>query len=196
MTVRLPLALALVGLVSTGIFALAVTADADPDSAKSGEMQHYMPSDADRAAFLDARIAALHAGLELNADQEKLWPAVESAFRDAHKSMVEQRDEAMSEGRPSDPIAWLQRVSARQTARGAALKKFADAAAPLYAALNDDQKHRFPILLRAIHPGRFAMLDGFHGFGHDWRDHEDHHEDFDKDHDGPRGDSDDNSDDR
>ena len=40
----------------------------------------------DRAAFADARIAAVHAGLKLTADQEKLWPPVESrgaGFRQA-----------------------------------------------------------------------------------------------------------------
>ncbi len=39
----------------------------------------------DRAAFTDARIAAVHAGLKLNADQEKLWPPVETAVRDFAK---------------------------------------------------------------------------------------------------------------
>ena len=41
---------------------------------------HFGPED--RAAFLDARIAALKAGLELTADQEKIWPPLESAIRD------------------------------------------------------------------------------------------------------------------
>src|SRR5258708_32553468 len=36
----------------------------------------------DRAAFLDARIAALHAGLQLTPEQEKAWPAFERAYRD------------------------------------------------------------------------------------------------------------------
>ena len=40
----------------------------------------------DRAAFLDARIAALKAGLELSAEQEKNWPPLESAMRDLAKA--------------------------------------------------------------------------------------------------------------
>ena len=36
----------------------------------------------DRAAFVDARIAALKAGLELTPDQAKNWPAFEQALRD------------------------------------------------------------------------------------------------------------------
>ncbi|KTT15071.1 hypothetical protein SB14R_23945, partial [Pseudomonas oryzihabitans] len=42
---------------------------------------HTQMSQEDRAAFLDARIAAVHAGLKLTADQEKLWPPVEAAVR-------------------------------------------------------------------------------------------------------------------
>ena len=43
----------------------------------------------DRAAFLNARIAALKAGLELTSDQEKIWPAFEARcgiWSPAHQS--------------------------------------------------------------------------------------------------------------
>jgi hypothetical protein len=57
-------------------------------------------------------------------------------------------------------------------ARGEALKKLADAAAPLYASLNDDQKNRLPFLLHAARfhflGGRFAGNDGWRG-QNDWR---------------------------
>ncbi|HJZ21063.1 MAG TPA: hypothetical protein VJ226_08900, partial [Bradyrhizobium sp.] len=43
--------------------------------------EHARLSAEDRAAFADARIAAVHAGLKLTPDQEKLWPPVESAVR-------------------------------------------------------------------------------------------------------------------
>src|SRR6201986_4147321 len=43
----------------------------------------------DRAAFVDARIAAVHAGLKLTADQEKLWPPVEGAVRDLVKIRID-----------------------------------------------------------------------------------------------------------
>ena len=45
--------------------------------------QRQRPSAEDMAAFTDARIAALKAGLELTPDQEKNWPAFEQAVRDA-----------------------------------------------------------------------------------------------------------------
>ena len=55
-------------------------------------------------AFADARIAALHAGLKLNAEQEKNWPAVESALRDLAKQRQESMAARASAERPKDPI--------------------------------------------------------------------------------------------
>src|ERR1700691_5678174 len=46
-----------------------------------GAEQRHRPSAADMAAFTDARIAALKAGLELTPDQAKNWPPFESALR-------------------------------------------------------------------------------------------------------------------
>src|ERR1700758_2466919 len=65
-------------------------------------MHHMRMNPEDRAAFVDARIAAVHAGLKLNADQEKLWPPVEAAVRDFAKLRVDRanaRMKAMEEGR-------------------------------------------------------------------------------------------------
>src|ERR1700727_34920 len=58
------------------------------DSAQREEHGEGFSSE-DRAAFLDARIAALKAGLELNAEQEKNWPPLESAMRDLAKQRAE-----------------------------------------------------------------------------------------------------------
>ena len=57
----------------------------------------------------------------------------------------------------------------RMTQRAADLKKLADASAPLYASLNDDQKHRFVVLLQAMRPHHehFAAWHGHHGHGED-----------------------------
>ncbi len=191
MTKRLPLAFAFAALIGAGTF-MAVTAYADQDNdrtAADSDHARVAFSPADRAAFLDARLAALHAGLELSADQEKLWPAVESAFRDLHKTIADQREQAKSAPHAVDPIARLRRVSENQIARGEALKKLSDAAAPLYSALTDDQKRRLPILLHGTHLGfahrHFAMNEGDH---RDWGEHQERHDDFDRggheDHDG------------
>src|SRR5205085_10432265 len=44
-----------------------------------GMMGRFSPEDIE--AFADARLAALHAGLKLSPDQERMWPPVEEAIR-------------------------------------------------------------------------------------------------------------------
>ncbi len=115
----------------------------------------------DMAAFADARIAALHAGLKLNADQEKIWPPFEQSLRDLIKMRTD-GFAAMRERQPSsDPVMRLQRLADALSTRGAVLKRLADALAPLYQNFDDGQKRRFTILARFIRPNT-------HGFGM-WR---------------------------
>src|ERR1700761_5585556 len=101
-------------------------------------MQHSRLSPEDRAALVDARIAAVHAGLKLTADQEKLWPPVEAAVRDFVKLRIDRanarmkaRDDAQSGGeqKPDDnPVARLRERADNMAASAAAMKKIADAA--------------------------------------------------------------------
>ncbi len=109
----------------------------------------------DRAAFLDARIAALKAGLQLNADQEKNWAPLEAAMRDLAKERAarmaawrERREDNSAEASDMSPIDRLTRASERLTARAADLQKLAAAAKPLYDSLDDGQKRRFAVLFR------------------------------------------------
>jgi zinc resistance-associated protein len=123
-------------------------------SMSHGDARHAPPSAQDLAAFTDARIAALKAGLKLTAEQEKQWPAVEAALRELAKERAErmaarhearQRDDA---ARRPDTIERLRRGADMMGARAAALKQLADAAEPLYKSLDDSQKRRFSMLLR------------------------------------------------
>ena len=57
---------------------------------------HTRMSPEDRAAFADARIAAVHAGLKLTPDQEKLWPPVETAVRDFAKLRIDRANARMN----------------------------------------------------------------------------------------------------
>ncbi len=107
----------------------------------------------DRAAFLDARIAALKAGLELNAEQEKNWPPLESAMRDLAKQRAarlaawrERREAGDDETAEVSPIDRLTRASEFLSARAADLEKLAGAAKPLYDSHDDSQKRRFAVL--------------------------------------------------
>ncbi|BAL75109.1 Spy/CpxP family protein refolding chaperone [Bradyrhizobium cosmicum] len=122
-------------------------------------MRHMRMNPEDRAAFVDARIAAVHAGLKLNADQEKLWPPVEAAVRDFAKLRIDRANARMNAGpgdadKPEDPVARLRQRAEDMGATSTALKKIADAADPLYKTLDDGQKRRLAALTR--HRGPFG----------------------------------------
>jgi hypothetical protein len=138
----------------------------------------HRPSAADVAAFTDARIAAMKAGLELTSDQAKNWPAFEQAVRDmaqlridrikAREAQNQQQDQQQSQQQSQlpqmSPFDRLSRRADNMAKRSAALKKVADAGAPLYQSLDDAQKGRFVVLARMLrphHPG----LQGWRRFG-------------------------------
>jgi len=121
----------------------------------------WRPSAADINAFGDARIAALHAGLKLNAEQEKNWPAVESALRDLAKQRSEWFAARASADRPKNAVERLALRAEVMTQRGAAIKKLADVAGPLYKSLDEAQQHRFVVLAR-LGAHRFGGERGWH----------------------------------
>ena len=150
-------------------------------------MEHMRFSAEDRAAFADARIAAVHAGLRLTPDQEKLWPPVESAVRDFAKLRIDRAnarmkamDDAQNQQKEDDPVARLRERADNMAASASAMKKIADAADPLYKTLDDGQKRRLAVLTRH---GRFG---GEGGWRHRWmeRGSDRNH---DRDHDRDRG---------
>jgi len=121
----------------------------------------------DRAAYADARIAAVHAGLKLTADQEKLWPPVEAAVKEFAKLRIDRANARMnapkddsSQQTPDDPVARLRDRADNMATTATALKKIADAADPLYKTLDDGQKRRLAVLTH--------MDGGFGGRG-GWR---------------------------
>jgi Arc/MetJ family transcription regulator len=129
-------------------------------------MGHTRMSPEDRAAMADAKIAAVHAGLKLTADQEKLWPPVESAVRDLVKIRIDRakaREAAAAKGdepKP-DPVTRMRNRADQMAVTAAALKKIADAADPLYKTLDDGQKRRLAML---AHHGHHR------GGGEGWRE--------------------------
>ena len=144
------------------------------------EHRHYL-SPEDRAAFVDARIAALKAGLELTPDQAKNWPAFEQALRDMAKLRAERiaAREAREQNPSQTPIAPFDRLSQRadkMAKASAALKRIAETGQPLYMSLSDAQKERFQKLARMLRPhhhhmhARFEERRGWrdgHGYGRD-----------------------------
>ena len=159
-------------LAGTTVLAIAGAsfAFADQGPARHDRAPHWRMSTADITAFADARIAALHAGLKLNAEQEKNWPPMESALRDLAKQRTDQFEARKNAQAPADPVERLSRRANAIEQRGAALKKLAAAAAPLYQSLDDAQKHRFTVLAR-LGGQRFGQWRARHAWrGHDgWR---------------------------
>src|SRR4051812_12476006 len=146
---------------------------------------HFRMSAEDRAAFADARIAAVHAGLKLSPDQEKLWPPVEAAVKDFAKLRIDRanarmnamRDRDNRDRQPVDPVTRLRDRADAMGATAAALKKIADAADPLYKTLDDGQRRRLSVLTRM--EGRFG--------GGGWHHHRGFDRGSDRGFDGDRG---------
>jgi septal ring factor EnvC (AmiA/AmiB activator) len=130
-------------------------------------MHHMRLTPEDRAAMLDARIAAVHAGLKLTPDQDKLWPPVESAVRnfaklrmDRANARIKAREETQNKDQDTsdNPVARLRQRADDMAATSAALKSIADAADPLYKTLDDGQKRRLALL---THHGRTGGEGGW-----------------------------------
>lgn len=137
---------------------------------------HVRMNPEDRAAFADARIAAVKAGLKLTPDQDKLWPPVETAVRDFAKLRIDRANARMQARKDRDAerpkvdlVTRLHQRADNMATTAAALKKIADAADPLYKTLDEGQKRRLAVLTRM--EGRFG--------GEGWRRHR-HHGDSDR----------------
>jgi zinc resistance-associated protein len=140
------------------IAGVSAYAQQPPAGADSGRRPLFAPED--RAAFLDARIAALHAGLRLTAEQEKAWPAFEQAYRDLAATRDNRAFGARAEQQQEGPVQRIERRADALAARSAALRRYADALAPLYQSLDDGQKRRFGFLSRLERPRALAFLRG------------------------------------
>ncbi len=145
--------------------AFAASSDTTPPPSPMQRMERWTQ---DHAALLDAKLAGLKAGLKLTPDQQKLWDPFESSVRDAAKARedrmktrMEERQKGSDEAEKMSPVDRLDRMADRLSEGGASLKKVADAAKPLYASLDDGQKHVFGFLSRELmmmgHP-RMGMM--------------------------------------
>jgi len=106
----------------------------------------------------DVRIGLIKAVLQLTAEQEKLWPAVEDAIRSraagrqarlagAKARADEMRDRNTIENlRDRNPIDFLRRRADALTQRSAELKHLADAWQPLFQTLSVDQRQRLGLV--------------------------------------------------
>jgi hypothetical protein len=145
-------------IVAAGAMALFVSASplayAQTPSAAKPEQLNV----ADRNTLTDLRIDLVKAALQLTPDQQKLWPAVESAIRaraEDRKARLAKIAETVGKRadenpvdvlRNRDPIAFLQRRSEALAQRSADLDKLAEAWQPLYKTLSPEQRQRMAAL--------------------------------------------------
>ena len=111
-------------------------------------------NEADVAAVTDARVNVIKSTLQLTADQEKLWPAVEDAIRARARdrqtrlaNLQKEADELRGKSRVEilrdrNPIEFLNKRADALTQKAADLKKLAEAWQPLYQTLSPDQRQR------------------------------------------------------
>jgi hypothetical protein len=167
---------ALVALAGTSVV-YAQRHDNDLDRGSWWQRMHMTPED--RLAFVDARIAAVKAGLKLTPDQEKNWPAIESAVRDFAKLRIENANAKAADAKPAagadakadqvpqeDPVARLRQRADHMAAAAAGLKRIADAADPLYKTLDDGQKRRLAFLTKMGGEHRFEAWRERFGLSH------------------------------
>jgi LTXXQ motif family protein len=112
----------------------------------------------DQNTLTDLRIDLVKAALQLTPDQQKYWPAVESAIRgraEDRKARLAKIAETVGKRadenpvdvmRNRDPIAFLQRRSEALAQRSADLDKLAEAWQPLYKTLSPEQRQRMAAL--------------------------------------------------
>lgn len=113
---------------------------------------------ADRNTLTDMRVDLVKAALQLTPEQQKYWPAIESAIRASaedrrariakiQETVGRRADENRIEAlRNRDPVAFLQRRSQTLAQRSADLDKLAEAWQPLYGTLSQEQRQRMAAL--------------------------------------------------
>lgn len=151
----------------TGAAALALVSSVAVAQAPAAGAQRptQMPR-ADLDSLVDARMAAIPAGLKLTAEQQKLWPPVEQAIRAMAAERLtqwEQRRQAQPQNQPADFMTRIERRAEWVGQRAERLKALSMAVKPLWASLDERQKRILPILMRppgGMGGGRMAWRRG------------------------------------
>lgn len=162
-------ALAAFGVCASAFALSAAAAEGDQQPSRAERAGQWA---ADREVMLDAKLAGMKAGLQLTPDQEKLWTPFESAVKDAAKARMDamrQMMQAHEQGERMSPIDHLDAMADRLSRGAEDIRKIADAAKPLYASLDDSQKHKFGMLGRMLMPERAQMM--MHHMGGHMGDH-------------------------
>jgi hypothetical protein len=147
--------------VAIGTTALFLTASSIANAQSSQTSSPATPervSATDQNTLTDMRVDLVKAALQLTPEQEKYWPAVDSALRasaEDRRARIAKIQETVGRAadqsrievlRNRDPIAFLQRRSQALAQRSADLDKLAEAWQPLYNTLSQEQRQRMAAL--------------------------------------------------
>ena len=146
-------------IVAVGTVALFLTASPSAQAQTPSPATPERMNAAERGTLTDMRIDLVKAALQLTPDQEKYWPAVETAIRgraEDRKARIAKIGETVGKARAEqnplevmrnrDPIAFLQRRSEALANRSADLDKLAEAWQPLYKTFSPEQRQRMAAL--------------------------------------------------
>jgi len=151
---KLLLACAAIGGLAGPAFAPEAFASSGAHSAvpSAAEIQRIQER---QSVLLEAHLAGMKAGLKLNDEQARNWPAFESAVRDAARSRSDRWTQArdrMAQGERPSPIERMTIMADHIEKTAADLRKVVEASKPLYASLDDAQKREFGPLMREFRP--------------------------------------------
>jgi hypothetical protein len=143
-------AAAAAALSASGFTITAAAAQSDQQPTHAELVQRWAE------AGIEAQLKGMKTSLRLSADQEKLWGPFESVVKDGAKARVLalQKEQGGNLSPMDRNLAKAERLGQGQ----ANLGKMIEAAKPLYASLDDTQKHKFIALGRMLVPerGQFA----------------------------------------
>ncbi|MEQ1716844.1 MAG: Spy/CpxP family protein refolding chaperone [Hyphomicrobium sp.] len=162
---------------SRGMLAALAAAVAIPAGvALARNMEHggwHRMSPETQSRLDEGRLAMARTALKLNADQEKLWSALETELRAASKhraekmaerqTMREERQKSGADGKDikkPDMSERFEKMSQMMGDRAERMKAFSAAFKPFYASLSIEQKDVLRPLMRDLTPG------GGRGHGH------------------------------
>jgi hypothetical protein len=145
---------AIVGLASSTFASNANPASgSEPIAPSAAQIQQMQDRE---SVLLNSHLAGMKAGLKLNEDQAKTWPAFEAAIRETAKARWDRTREALDRvtkaERPS-PVERMTIMADHLEKSAADLRKVVAASAPLYASLDETQRRDFGPLMRQFKPG-------------------------------------------
>jgi hypothetical protein len=136
----------LLGTLVAAVLSASAAGQSDPQPTHAEQVQHWAE------VGIDTQLKSMKTNLHLSADQEALWAPFEAAVKDGATARV-----LALQKEQSDKLSPMDRnlAKAERIAQGqATIETMVDAAKPLYAILNETQKHQFVTLGRMLVPER------------------------------------------